>query len=601
MSPRRSHNADSYLPGHGHHSSGWFRDDALFLTDGRRAVRYRELPQLIHTADQHLQNHHPDIVKSWKDDPTPQAWFGIDTTRRFEAILWMVYCWVRNIPFVPFAHSYMEPVSLLQPDFLVLTTPETKTVLATAGMSSADGNKPVSGILLAPNILPDQPAAGKPDDAMPDLPVGFLDDLFDQPDGLFCGLTTSGSSSRPKRVALLRRNMIAAAINAFMDDDRHRDTHARTRTPDDGSMNPSPDSKGDYSRDNTGDHSGNNHLWGNCLPLYHTGGLTIVFRALLNGTGLYLWDRFDPQVLVRDIKECIGIQRISLVPTMLLRLLDFCSKDGISPPDSLDMVLIGGGPAEPKLIYDAQKAGWPVCFSYGMTETCGQIAAQTRDGPDPHGSVGKPFPGHEVMITDEHGRQVQRGKSGLLRIRGPQVLPGYLNADRQIIASGSGPDPQGWFETGDYARMDVDGHLFIEARRTDLIISGGQNVNPVEVEDILRKCPQISDVAVTGISDEGWGQIVVAFIVPDESTVGGFTVDESTTRENFSRSGDSAFDKKQKAAYAGLKSAVNKFAEGNLRPHQRPKRLLFISSIPRTSLGKTERNKLQEMATDLLA
>ncbi|TVQ73062.1 MAG: hypothetical protein EA363_03725 [Balneolaceae bacterium] len=602
MGPQKLHTPDSYPYVNAGHFYSLFESDALFLTDGKDAIRYRDLPGIMRSADYHLKGIFPRKSHENDTDSSPATWIGIDTTRRFDAILWMTYCWFRSIPFVPFSSAFTEPATRFRPDLLVLTSPDTQAVPEIKRISSDESGASGTKIFQAPNLSPDPSTGRSPDFSAgqqhqtdsPDLPVSRFPGLDGQPGRFFCGLTTSGSSGRPKRVVLLRRNMIAAAGNAYHDASFSRENAGHPVDK------PSTSSRNTIRSDNTirsrhatrsdkASLSRNDVLWGNCLPLSHTGGLTIIFRALLSGTGIYLWDRFEARSVASDIKERPGIRRISLVPTMLKRLMDFSSENGISPPETLEQILLGGGPASAELIAKARKTGWPVCFSYGMTETCGQVASQNPDGADPAGSVGRLFPEHELSIRDERRNEAATGIAGLLKIRGPQVFPGYFSDDRQIVSSKDGPDRDGWFETGDFARLDAQGHLFIEARRTDLIISGGENVNPVEIEDILTGCPLISEAAVTGVPDEEWGQMVTAFVVLQKS-------------ELFSESGNvTPRDKKPEDVTQGAGLAVTQFAEKNLRPAQRPKRLYFVSALPRTSLGKINRVALRDMATDLPA
>ncbi len=537
----------------GRRASGWLHGERIFLTDGERTIRYRDFPSIMRNADRFLSSQLSEIWRVPNCDTPPSFWLGIDTTERLEAALWMIYCWMRFIPFIPFAKSWLEPATLFQPDIVLCTSPGTQAVLKDIGLYATDNTSTVAKSLLAPALsrhlsgkthYASHGSTGDVHESSRTLYAG----LFDQSDHYFCGLATSGSSGRPKRVALLRRNMIAAAENAFKADIK-KTAHGN-------------------ENDGLGDR---NYLWGNCLPLYHAGGLAIVFRALLSGTGLYVWNQFDPETVTRDLKDHPDIRRISLVPTMLKRLMEYHTATGTHAPRGLDMVLVGGGPSNPELLEGARHKSWPVCFSYGMTETIGQIAAQDPGNDDPAGSVGRPFPGLEAVIHDGQGSELQRGETGILRIRGPQVFPGYMGTDRQIVFSEFGPDQDGWFETGDYARMDDKGRLYFEARRTDLIISGGQNVNPSEVEEILLESPHVRDAAVTGLDDEEWGQIVVAFIVPDHA---------------------------QERTVGGVVSAIETFASESLKPHQRPKKIHLVASIPRTSLGKIERGRLRKLATD---
>ncbi len=522
-----------------------YHPDALFLTDGHLTVYYRDLAAIC--------NHVRDLFKS-RSSETPVV--GIDTSDRFQASLWMAACWMAQIPFVPYRDDDHKPLSLFRPDITV----------------SHSSNIPYQ---LFPGDF--------------SLPVTPLDALFansdTSSDTFFCGLLTSGSSGTPKKVPLLRRQMITAASHAFPEPIRAR-----------------------------------GQLWGNTLPLQHAGGLTIILRALLSGSGVFLWHRFDAKDIFEDLAANPMIKRISLVPTMLKRLLD--ANGSRSLPNEFEEILIGGGPAPPKLIQRARDLGWPVVFSYGMTETCGQVAAQNRDGLSPAESVGTLFPGHDVIILDDERRIVgfhdskphdfrahDTGfdDSGSVWIRGPQVFAGYMAAHATLrdmpprldtshlhdhddvmnevlkqnvkpvqMASASKPGiPEPgrypWFDTGDYGRIDEDGNLYIEARRTDIIITGGQNVSASDVEAALLKISGIVDVGVTGVPDAEWGQKLVALVV---------------TAHQEPRMGS---------------KSLREFLSTRLPGYQIPKEIIAVNEIPRTELGKIRRKELLEMATNLLS
>ncbi|MFO8029470.1 MAG: AMP-binding protein [Cyclonatronaceae bacterium] len=597
------------------------RGGLAFLTDGHRIVRYRDLPKIVANAHQILKAHlHPchdrftsrifpenpvrpkSRAKSARLDSRgpyqgrPPV-IAIDTSDRFEAILWMVYCWEQTIPFVPWSFSYPGPLNLYAPDIL-LSSERLDEFSPEGDLNPKQMEGGTNRSFHADISLSQSPLSGsvtEPAEENEPVDPGIRIPSTANPDALFCGLTTSGSSGRPKRVALLRRNIIAAARNAF------RCLRAEPAT----------------------DHA----LWGNCLPLYHTGGLAIVFRALLSGSGIYLWDRFEPERISRDLQHNADIFGISLVPTMMKRLLDHSAASvpdaqgyrasssataadtaagsgailNVSAPSSLRQVLLGGGPASTNLIRDARKAGWPVCFSYGMTETCGQIAAQSPDRSSHEGSVGLPFPDHDVEIRNDSGHPLPAKSVGALWVRGPQVFPGYV--DDKLDHAAGGPDCRGWFHTGDIGWIDIAGNLFIEARRTDLILSGGENINPEEVESVLRSCPGVADAGVTGVADEEWGQIVVALVVPaetsktDKADSGKASHKSSPNNSPLSiQTGETDVIRKD-----ALAEDIRAFALKNLPASHRPKKILFTRSLPRTGLGKPERKKLQEQAKDLLS
>lgn len=597
------------------------RGGRAFLTDGHRIVRYHDLPKIVANAHQIMKAHlhaydDRSIYQASRENPfRPKSRaksalidsrgpfqgrppvIAIDTSDRFEAILWMVYCWEQAVPFVPWSFSYPGPLKLYAPDILLSSrslvdfSPEGDlNPKQMKGGTNRSFHADIS-LLQSPLSRSVTEPAEENEPVDPEIRIPSSE----HPDALFCGLTTSGSSGRPKRVALLRRNIIAAARNAF------RGLRAESTT----------------------DHA----LWGNCLPLYHTGGLAIVFRALLSESGIYLWDRFEPERISHDLQHNADIFGISLVPTMMKRLLDHsaasvpdaqgyrasssataadtaagsCAILNVSAPSSLRQVLLGGGPANTKLIRNARKAAWPVCFSYGMTETCGQIAVQSPDRFSPDGSVGLPFPDHDVEIRNDFGHPLPAKSVGALWVRGPQVFPGYV--DDKLDHASAGPDSRGWFPTGDIGRIDNAGNLFIEARRTDLILSGGENVNPEEVESVLRSCPGVADVGVTGVADEEWGQIVVALIVPADTSKTGKKDSEKASHKSSPndpqpsiQTGETEVIRKD-----ALAEDIHAFALKTLPASHRPKKILLIHSLPRTGLGKAERIKLQEQAKDLLS
>ncbi|WP_310492188.1 AMP-binding protein [Dechloromonas sp.] len=234
-------------------------------------------------------------------------------------------------------------------------------------------------------------------------------------------------------------------------------------------------------------------LWLNCLPLYHIGGQSILWRCARAGASVLLHDGFDAKQVAADLAT-LPVTHISLVPAMLARLLDL----GTTPPASLRVALIGGAALAQSLYDRAVATGWPLYPSYGMSETAAQIATfDPVDGDWQEGLVGRPMPGHEICI----------GADGRLQVRGPQVMRGYLDG------SGSGIDADGWLTTGDLGRIDAAGRLSILGRADDMLISGGRNVHPQEVESCLAACPGVLDVAVTGQPDPVWGDLIVALVV----------------------------------------------------------------------------------------
>jgi o-succinylbenzoate---CoA ligase len=235
------------------------------------------------------------------------------------------------------------------------------------------------------------------------------------------------------------------------------------------------------------------------------GGLALVARALMTGAVLVAHGPIDTHGLVRLLRrretdvDRPPITHLSLVPTQLDRLL---AAWGANPaPPALRCVLIGGAHAPGDLVHRAVDSGWPVSLTYGMTEMWSQVAtappALTRSRP---GTVGAPLPGVEVTFSDD----------GELLVRGPTRALGYVGSDDATHLA----DEDGWYRTGDLASLDDEGLLRITGRRSERIISGGVNVDPVEVEDILRGHPAVRDAAVVGLPSGEWGETVAAALVP---------------------------------------------------------------------------------------
>ena len=214
------------------------------------------------------------------------------------------------------------------------------------------------------------------------------------------------------------------------------------------------------------------------MPLSHVGGLSIPIRSAIYGTSAVIHDGFDPDAVLDALSG--GITLVSLVPTMLSRLLDA----GLSDPPSLRWALLGGGPIPAPLLERAAGAGVPVAPTYGMTEACSQIATR-----------GWPLPGVDVRIAPDDE----------ILVRGP-------NVSAEALA------PDGWLHTGDLGRFDGRGRLEITGRKSEVIVSGGENVAPAEVEAVLLEHPAVADACVFSRPDREWGESVVAAVVLREGT-----------------------------------------------------------------------------------
>lgn len=295
--------------------------------------------------------------------------------------------------------------------------------------------------------------------------------------------------------------------------------------------------------------------WLCALPLFHVGGLSIILRACLYGITVDLMDRFDLETINRNLSE-EPITLVSLVPTMLYRLLEHGTPEKWT---HLRMVLLGGAAGTPELLEKAKSAGVRVATTYGMTEATSQVATVLPDDVlKKPTSVGKPLMFTQIRVVDETGQDQATGDYGEVIVRGETVMRGYYNQ----------PEPttkvlrDGWLYTGDIGYLDTDGDLFIVQRRTDLIVTGGENVYPAEVEAVLRKHPSIKEVAVVGIQDVEWGQRVAAAIVLKDD----MNADDIAT-----------------------------FARQHLAGYKIPRTIKFVAELPQTSSGKIERKRVIEL------
>jgi o-succinylbenzoate---CoA ligase len=241
--------------------------------------------------------------------------------------------------------------------------------------------------------------------------------------------------------------------------------------------------------------------WLASLPLFHVGGLAILIRSAIYGITTVIHDGFDADAVNAAIEKS-EVSIVSVVAVMLERMLD--ARPARPYPPSLRCVLVGGGPVPRPLLERCASLLIPVVQTYGMTETCSQVATiAPEDAIRKLGSCGKVLYPNELRISDD----------GEILVRGPVVMAGY--AKRPAETSSAIID--GWLRTGDAGSIDADGFLFVLDRRDDLMITGGENVYPAEVEAVLSSHPSVAEAGVIGTRDITWGQRVVAVVKLKES------------------------------------------------------------------------------------
>jgi acyl-CoA synthetase (AMP-forming)/AMP-acid ligase II len=248
---------------------------------------------------------------------------------------------------------------------------------------------------------------------------------------------------------------------------------------------------------------------------------------------------------------------------MYARLLDYAQRAGrpLAAPRAR-FLYAGGAPLDPQLKTDVERAfGQPLHNGYGLTETSPSVASTRIDAPRADLSIGAPVPGIEVRIVDGAGRALPPGEVGELHVRGPNIMLGYYRAPELTAAVVS---PDGWFNTGDLARADADGNLFIAGRTKELIIRSGFNVYPVEVEGVLTQHPDVRQCAVVGRAVPG-NEEVVAFVELREGS-------------------------------AATAAALAAFAAERLAPYKQPAEIIVLPALPASSTGKVLKSVLRERA-----
>jgi len=294
--------------------------------------------------------------------------------------------------------------------------------------------------------------------------------------------------------------------------------------------------------------------WLCSVPLFHISGLSIIIRQLVLGCSLRLYSKFEAKTVTEDLADGRGTV-ISVVAVMLRELLEHYPKNGYS--STFKAMLLGGGPISPKALEKCESYGIPVIQSYGMTETCSQVVALSfEDAAKKIGSAGKPLTGIAIKIIDANEKQLEPNNVGEILLKGKNVVRHYLNGEQWQTVKWT---PDGWFKTGDMGYLDEDGYLYLVSRLSELIISGGENIYPTEIEHVLQEFPGVKEVAVIGEPDEKWDAVPVAYIVGAPSITA---------------------------------EMINAFAKQYLAKYKLPKRVYLCHSLPKTASGKLAKHRL---------
>jgi o-succinylbenzoate---CoA ligase len=297
--------------------------------------------------------------------------------------------------------------------------------------------------------------------------------------------------------------------------------------------------------------------WLAAVPFFHISGLSILMRSVIYGMSVYIMNGFDAKQ-ANDILIQGKATIMSVVSTMLQQMLSELGER--TYPDTFRCMLLGGGPAPKPLLEACRNKGIPVYQTYGMTETASQIVTLAPEYSFTKlGSAGKPLFPAQIRI-ENNGQIARPNEPGEIVVKGPNITKGYLNrpdATKQAIKDG-------WFYTGDIGYVDEEGFLYVLDRRSDLIISGGENIYPAEIEAVLLSHEAVAEAGVTGMADEKWGQVPCAFV------------------------------KLQEGCAVTAEELID-FCKEKLAKYKVPKQIYFVEELPRNAAKKLLRRKLAEL------
>lgn len=301
--------------------------------------------------------------------------------------------------------------------------------------------------------------------------------------------------------------------------------------------------------------------WLCVVPMFHISGYSILIRSIVYGMRMVIQETFNEKEVIETIQnEKVTI--MSVVSTMLIRIEAELGDRRL--PAEFRCMLLGGGPASKILLENCMVKELPVFQTYGMTETASQIVTLSPEySLSKLGSAGKPLFPSQLKIIAPNGEEARGTTAGEIIVKGPNVTIGYLNREEES----SKKIVDGWLSTGDIGYLDEEGFLYVLDRRSDLIISGGENVYPAEIEGVLVSHPDIVDAGVIGVKDEKWGEVPVAFI--------------STKTE------------------LNNKNEVSAFCLKKLAKYKVPKQFYIIDHIPRNAAKKILRRELRQHLEEL--
>lgn len=296
------------------------------------------------------------------------------------------------------------------------------------------------------------------------------------------------------------------------------------------------------------------------LPLFHIGGIGLfAFPTLMVGGTIVIPGKFEPCKTIEMIEK-YQVTVVMGVPS-IHQAIYHCPKFKKANFQSERWFYSGGAPCSRELIQAFINTGYLFGQGFGLTETSPTVFMLSReDAIRKMGSIGKPVLFCEYMLVDESGKKVRPGEVGRLLVRGPNIMKEYWNrpdATKEVIQNG-------WFDTGDLARTDEEGFVYIVGRKKEMIISGGENIYPLEVEQVISRIPDVTEVAVIGIPDQQWGEVPIAFISKNNSS-------------------------------HVLEEDVKRYCRQYLAKYKIPKEIFFVDELPKSATGKIQKYHLQKL------